>query len=126
MANPIKAPVYTRSSPETEPLNEPFKPSTAQMRQEQEKAQTGSTMLYVILAIVVLVGGYYLYATGSPSTAVTSTVTKTELAPTPNAAAGSGTAVPTAPPAAGSTAVDPSAPPPAANSAPASGTTKTP
>ena len=117
MANPIKATTHPRSSPETEPLNKPWNPATTQTRRDQETAQTRSIIIYAILAIAVLLGGYYLYATESPSTAVTSAVTKTDMTPTPNAVAGSTTIVPTAPPA---------ATPPAAGNAPAPATTTTP
>lgn len=98
MANPIKDTTHPRSPPETDLLNKPWNnPATGKIPADQESAQTGSTIIYLILAIAVVIGGYYLYTTEWPSATGTPTITKMDTAPTVDAPT---PAVPDAPPAA--------------------------
>ncbi|MEO9168129.1 MAG: hypothetical protein ABI230_06985 [Aestuariivirga sp.] len=90
----------------------------------QKKAQSANTLMYAVLAIVVLLGGYYLYTSEVPSAAVTSTITKTDMAPVANAPATSTTVVPATPmaatpPATATPAAPLAAAPPASGTAPA-------
>ena len=118
MANPIKDTTHLRSPTESDRLNKPWNnPATRKVLEDQESAQSRNTIIYAILAVVLVVGGYYLYTTEWPSAAVTSTITKTDTAPTANAPAASTTAVPVAPPAVTL---------PAAGNVPAPATTTTP
>ncbi len=116
-------------TPETE-LDREFgtTPIANKKLEYQEKAPTSSTIVYIALAIAVLAGGYYLYASAPPSTTVTSAITKTDMAPVANAPATSTTVVPATPmattPPASTTQVP--ATPPAAGTAPAPATTTTP
>lgn len=128
---------FVRASSATDPLNPG--PTVNQKIEYQAKPQTGNLLVFVALAIAVLIGGYYLYTNEWPSTATTTTITKTDMAPAANAPAASTTVTPAAPMAATPTpaapvAVAPAAPattdvpatPPAAGATPAPATKTTP
>ena len=144
MVTPTKITTHPIVMPETK-FEHKFEPDPIANEKlyELEKAQTRNTIIYVVLAIAVLVGGYYLYTNETPSAAVTSTITKTDMAPVANAPAASTTVVPatpmaatppaTATPAAPVAAAPPApaptdvpATPPAAGTTPAPATTTTP
>ena len=123
MVTPVKAKTQPINMPETRYENEfvgassatdPLNPGPTinQKIDYQNKPQTGNPFVFAVLAIAVLIGGYYLYASAPPSTTVTSTITKTDMAPVANAPATSTTVVPATPPAAGT------APAPATTTAP--------
>jgi hypothetical protein len=129
---------FVRGSSAADPLNPG--PTINQKIDYQDKPQTGNPFVFVVLAIAVLIGGYYLYTTEWPSTGTTtSTITKTDMAPAANAPATSTTVAPAAPMAATPPATDtPAAPvavappapvpatPPAAGTTPAPATTTSP
>lgn len=118
MANPIKDTTHLRSPTESDRLNKPWNnPATRKVLEDQESAQSRNTIIYAILAVVLVVGGYYLYTTELPSAAVTSAITKTDVAPMPDAPAPPTPEVPATPPA---------ATPPAPGDIPAPATTTTP
>src|SRR5665213_3528041 len=90
---------FVRASSATDPLNPG--PTLNQKIDYQDKPQTGNPFVFVVLAIAVLIGGYYLYTNEWPSTVTTtSTITKTDMAPAANAPATSTTITPAAPMAA--------------------------
>ena len=106
---------FVRASSATDPLNPG--PTLNQKIDYQDKPQTGNPFVFVVLAIAVLIGGYYLYTAEWPSSTTTSTITKTDMAPAANAPATSTTITPAAPMA---------ATPPATATPPAAGTTPAP
>ena len=139
MVSPVKTKTHPINLPETrydnefvrspiaaDPLNPG--PTVNQKIEYQDKPQTGNPLVFVVLAIAVLIGGYYLYTNEWPSTTTTTTITKTDMAPAANAPATSTTVVPATPmattPPASTTQVP--ATPPAAGTAPAPATTTTP
>jgi hypothetical protein len=140
MVSPVKAKTHPINLPETRYENEFVRASSAtdplnpgptinQKIDYQDKPQSGNSLVFVVLAIAVLVGGYYLYTNEWPSTVTTtSTITKTDMAPAANAPATSTTVVPATPlattPPASTTQAPPT--PPAAGTAPAPATTTTP
>ena len=148
MVSPVKAKTHPINLPETRYENEFVRASNAtdplnpgptlnQKIDYQDKPQAGNSLVFVVLAIAVLVGGYYLYTNEYPSGTTTSTITKTDMAPAANAPATSTTAAPVAPMAATPPAADtPAAPvavaPPAPSTTdapatpPAAGTTPAP
>src|SRR5665213_509296 len=154
MVTPVKAKTHPINMPETRYENEFVRASSAtdplnpgptlnQKIDYQDKPQTGNPFVFVVLAIAVLIGGYYLYTAEWPSTTTTSTITQTDMAPAANAPATSTTVAPAAPMAATPPATDtPAAPlavappapattdvpatPPAAGTTPAPATKTTP
>ena len=108
MATPLKTKPRPINLPETGYQNDfvgdsdetdPIVPgSTVNQRFDYpNNPQTGSVLIFVVLAIAVLIGGYYLYTNEWPSTTTTTTMTKTDMAPTANAPATSTTLVPATP-----------------------------
>ena len=124
MTTPIKTPPHTNMTTESEIGKKSWanQASGAQVDSDTT-SQTTKTAVYIILALALLVGGYFIYTNGWPSTTAVPSITKTDLTPS--------VVVPTpaAPPAA-LTSVTPSvvAPvePPAASTATPPATTKTP
>src|SRR5665213_1633817 len=111
MVTPVKAKTHPINMPETRYENEFVRASSAtdplnpgptlnQKIDYQDKPQTGNPFVFVVLAIAVLIGGYYLYIAEWPSTTTTSTITKTDMAPAANAPTTSTTMAPAAPMAA--------------------------
>ena len=140
MVTPVKAKTHPINMPETRYENEFVRASSAtdplnpgptlnQKIDYQDKPQAGNPFVFVVLAIAVLIGGYYLYTAEWPPTTTTSTITKTDMAPAANApatsttmaATPSATATPVAP-----VAVAPPATPPATATPPAAGATPAP
>lgn len=101
MANPIKDTTHPRSPPESDLLNKPWNnPAADKIPADPESAQTGSTIIYIILAIALVIGGFYLYSAERPAATGTPTITKMDTAPQVDAPGSPTPAVPGAPPAA--------------------------
>ena len=124
MTTLIKTPPHTNMTTESELGKKSWaNPTSGAQVDSDTTSQTTNTAVYIILALALLVGGYFLYTNEWPSTAATPAMTKTDLTPP--------VIVPTpAVPPAASTTVTPSvvAPvqPPAASTTTPPATTKTP
>ena len=124
MTTPTKTSPHTNMTIESEiGKKSRANPASGAQAESDTINPTINTAVYIILALALLVGGYFLYANEWPSTAAAPAMTKTDLTPP--------VIVPTPPvPPAASTTVTPSvvAPvqPPAASAATPPATTKTP
>ena len=124
MTTPMKTPLRPNMTTENELGKKSWaNPASGAQVKTNTSDQTTYTAVYIVLAVALVIGGYFLYTIEWPSTAAAPAITKTDLAPPAIA--------PTqAVPPAASTTVTPSvvAPvqPPAASAATPPATTKTP